>query len=759
MSRREDQRLTTGHGRYTADWNLPDQLYAVFLRADRAHADIIRVDVTRALAYPGVKAVLTGEDVRAAGLKSLPNVVNFPGKDGQKMLKPVHPVLAQGRVRFVGEAVIMLVAESAAIAEDARDLIDIEYRDLPAAATFDAAVAPGAPQLHVDVPGNVAFEFEAGDAAATAAAFARAKFVSKLTVDSQRLVGNPMEPRACLVAYDAGCSSYTLHLPLQGIGGMRGQLAVVTGLDKDKLDIVAQDVGGSFGVRGAAYPEYFALMLAAKKLARPVKWIGTRAEMFLSDYQGRALSLTGEIALDADGAMLAMRFDDRADLGAYAAAFGAFIATKNLTVTMGGVYRLPALYARTRLAYTNAAPVSAYRGAGRPDISYVIERLVDYAAHEHGFDPLELRRRNFIARSAMPYTTANGTIYDSGDFSAVMKDALKRADWYGFEERRAVSERAGKLRGIGIATYVEAGGGGSAPKDEVAVEFDAQGRLLLFAVTHSSGQGHETVFPQIVADTLGISAAQIRFHPRPPAANLTGSGTGGSRGALGTGSAFRVLGEKLIELARPHAAAQLQAAESELRYGAGGFHAGERTLGFVELARRLAVTTPHPLNTVAEGSFGATYPNGCHIAEVEIDPDTGSAAIVRYTAVDDLGNVINPVLVEGQIHGGVVQGAGQVFGEHAIYDGATAQLLTGSFQDYFMPRAGWLRDIAVHDHPVPTPTNVLGAKGAGESGCSGSLPALVNATIDALRPLGIKHLDMPFTPSKLWHAIRAARAR
>ena len=759
MSRREDQRLTTGHGRYTADWNLPDQLHAVFLRADRAHADIIRVDVTRALAYPGVKAVLTGEDVRAAGLKSLPNVVNFPGKDGQKMLKPVHPVLAQGRVRFVGEAVIMLVAESAAIAEDARDLIDIEYRDLPAAATFDAAVAPGAPQLHVDVPGNVAFEFEAGDAAATAAAFARAKFVSKLTVDSQRLVGNPMEPRACLVAYDAGCSSYTLHLPLQGIGGMRGQLAVVTGLDKDKLDIVAQDVGGSFGVRGAAYPEYFALMLAAKKLARPVKWIGTRAEMFLSDYQGRALSLTGEIALDADGAMLAMRFDDRADLGAYAAAFGAFIATKNLTVTMGGVYRLPALYARTRLAYTNAAPVSAYRGAGRPDISYVIERLVDYAAHEHGFDPLELRRRNFIARSAMPYTTANGTIYDSGDFSAVMKDALKRADWYGFEERRAVSERAGKLRGIGIATYVEAGGGGSAPKDEVAVEFDAQGRLLLFAVTHSSGQGHETVFPQIVADTLGISAAQIRFHPRPPAANLTGSGTGGSRGALGTGSAFRVLGEKLIELARPHAAAQLQAAESELRYGAGGFHAGERTLGFVELARRLAVTTPHPLNTVAEGSFGATYPNGCHIAEVEIDPDTGSAAIVRYTAVDDLGNVINPVLVEGQIHGGVVQGAGQVFGEHAIYDGATAQLLTGSFQDYFMPRAGWLRDIAVHDHPVPTPTNVLGAKGAGESGCSGSLPALVNATIDALRPLGIKHLDMPFTPSKLWHAIRAARAR
>ena len=757
MSRREDQRLTTGQGRYTADWNAPAQLHAIFLRADRAHAEIVALDMARALAHPGVVAVFTGEDARAAGFKSLPNVVNFAGKGGQPMLKPLHPVLAQGRVRFVGEAVAMIVAETAAIAEDARDLIDIEYRDLPAAATFDAAVAAGATQLHADVPGNLAFEYESGDEQATAAAFARAKYVSRLTVESQRLVGNALEPRACLASFDAASGKYTLHLPLQGIGGMRGQLAYVTGLDKDKLDIVTQDVGGSFGVRGAAYPEYFAVMLAAKTLARPVKWVGTRGEMFMSDFQGRALSLTGELALDADGNMLAIRFDDRADLGAYAAAFGPFIATKNLTVTMGGVYRIPAMYACTRLAYTNATPVSAYRGAGRPDIAYAIERLVDYTAHEHGFDPLELRRRNFIARSAMPYTTANGTVYDSGDFSAVMKDALKRADWYGFAARRAASERAGKLRGIGIATYLEAGGGGSAPKDQVAVEFDAAGGMTLFAVTHSSGQGHETVFPQIVAETLGIDAAQIRFYPRPPEAELMGSGTGGSRGALGTGSAFRVLGEKLIELARPHAAAKLKVAENELRYSEGKFHAGDRYLGFVELARTLAGTVPHPLNTVAEGSFGATYPNGCHIAEVEIDPETGAAMIARYTAVDDLGNVINPVLVAGQVHGGVVQGVGQVFGEHAIYDAVTAQLLTGSFQDYAMPRAGMLRDIAVHDYPVPTPTNALGAKGVGESGCSGSLPALVNATVDALRPLGIKHLDMPFTPSKLWHAIRAAR--
>jgi carbon-monoxide dehydrogenase large subunit len=338
-----------------------------------------------------------------------------------------------------------------------------------------------------------------------------------------------------------------------------------------------------------------------------------------------------------------------------------------------------------------------------------------------------------------------------------MNDALARADWSSFPKRRAQAKRAGRLRGIGMATYLEAGGGGAAPKDQVAVEFDAKGAMTLYAVTHSTGQGHETVFPQIVAEALGIGTQHVRFHPRPPAANLVGNGTGGSRGVLGTGSAFRVLGEKLIELARPHAAARLGVAESELRYAKGRFHAGRRSIGFVELARALAATKPHPLDTTAEGIYGASYPNGCHIAEVEIDPETGAATIERYTAVDDLGHVINPVLVEGQIHGGVVQGAGQVFGEHAVYDAATGQLLTGSFMDYAMPRAGGLRHIEVHDHPVLTPTNTLGAKGVGESGCSGSLPALMNAAMDALSPLGIRHLDMPLTPARLWHAMRRAR--
>jgi len=757
--RREDFRLITGRGCYTADWNLPNQLHAVFVRADRAHAEILGIDPAAALRVPGVVAVFTGEDAREDGFKSLPNIVTYAGKDGQHLRKPHHPVLALGKVRFVGEPVAMIVAETAAIAEDAREFVTVEYRDLPAVVGFDAAVRDGAAQLHADVPGNLAFEYESGDAPAVAAQFARAKYVSRLTVESQRLVGNALEPRACLVAYEAASGRYTVHVPLQGAGTMRGQFVQVTGLDQEKIVLVAQDVGGSFGVRGAAYPEYFAAMLAAKRLKRPVKWVATRSETFMSDFHGRALSLTGELALDAAGKFLAIRFDDRADLGAYGGAFGSFIATRNMTITAGGVYRIPAIHARTRLAYTNAVPVSAYRGAGRPDIAYAIERLVDYAAHEHGFDPIELRRRNLIPRAAMPYQTPNAGTYDSGDFEAVMDDALRRADWAGFPARRERSARAGKLRGIGIATYLEAGGGGAAPKDQVAAAFDAAGGMTLYAVTQSSGQGHETIYPQIVAAALGIDASSIRFHPSPPVADLIGNGTGGSRGVLGTGSAFRVLGERLIEVARPRAAAALGAAEAELRYSEGRFHAGERSIDFVALARKLAGPQPHPLDTVAEGTFGTTYPNGCHIAEVEIDPRTGAATIARYTAVDDLGNVINPTLVEGQVHGGVMQGAGQVFGEHAVYEPATGQLLTGSFADYVMPRAGWLTRIEVHDHPVPTSTNALGAKGVGEAGCSGSLPALVNATLDALRPLGLRHLDMPFTPARLWQAIHSAPVR
>jgi aerobic carbon-monoxide dehydrogenase large subunit len=758
MSRREDFRLITGQGRYTADWNLPGQLHAVFLRADRAHAEILSINVADALKHPGVIAVYTGDDLREAGFKSLPNVVGYPGKDGMAMRKPFVHMLAQQRVRYVGEPVVMVIAETVAIAEDARELVQVEYRDLPSVTNFEDATKPGAPQLHAEAPGNLAFEFESGDAQAAAEAFSNAKYTSKVTVESQRLVGNPLEPRAMLIAHDAASGRYDIHILIQGQGTMRGQFLAVTGLDKDKLNLITQDVGGSFGVRGATYPEYFSGMYAAKKLGRPVKWVATRSETFVSDYHGRALSLTGELALDADGRMLAIRFDNRAELGGYAPAFGAFIATKNLSVTAGGVYRIPAIHTRTRLCFNNTVPVSAYRGAGRPDIAYAIERLVDLAAHEHGFDPIALRRKNFIPPSAMPYTTASGTTYDCGDFDAVMNDGLKHADWAGFPARREAAKRDGKLRGIGLATYLEAGGGGNTPKDEVAVRFDADGNMTLFATTQASGQGHETTFPQIVAQELQIPEDHIHFHPMPPSMELVGNGTGGSRGALGTGSVFHVLGGKLIDIARPHAAAALGRADNELRYSEGSFHAGDRSIGFIELARKLgsglAATQPHPLNTTADATFGATFPNGCHVAEVEIDPETGAATIARYTAIDDVGNVITPFVVEGQVHGGVVQGAGQAFTEQVVYDPATGQLLTGSFMDYAMPRASLIREMATHDHPVPTKMNALGAKGVGESGCSGSLPALVNATVDALRPLGINHLDMPFTPHRLWQAIQ-----
>ncbi len=757
MTRREDLRLITGQGRYTADCNLPDQLYTVFLRADRAQAQIEHIDTGKALKHPGVIAIYTGADTATAGFKSLPNPVGFPGCGGMAMQKPFFPVLATNHVHYVGECVAMVIANTAVIAEDARDLIEVEYRDLPCVTNVDDALKPGAPLVHADVPGNLAFDFESGDEQAVAVAFAQAKFISKVTAESQRLAGNAMEPRAILVAHEAASGRYTMHTLLQGQGGMRAQLMHVSGLDKDKIELVVQDVGGSFGVRGPAYPENFALMFAAKKLNRPVKWVATRSETFISDFHGRALSLTGELALDADGNMLAIRFDDRCDLGAYAGGFGSFIATRNVTITAGGVYRIPAIYVRSRLVFTNTVPVSAYRGAGRPDIAYAIERLVDYAAHEHGFDAIALRRKNFIPPGAMPYKTANGTVYDSGHFEAVMNDGLKHADYAGFEKRRAAAKAAGKLRGIGIATYLEAGGGGNS-KDQVSVEFAPDGRMTLYAATQASGQGHETVFPQIVADALGISPEHIHFHPMPPTAELIGNGTGGSRAALGTGSVFHVLGGKLIDVAKPHAAQKLRCADSELRYSEGHYHAGDRSIGFMELASALGSNQPHPLNSVAEATYGATFPNGCHIAEVEIDPETGAATIENYVAVDDLGNVLNHTLVEGQVHGGVVQGAGQVFGEHAVYDPATGQLLSGSFMDYTMPRANLLRDIAVHDHPVATTANALGAKGVGEAGCSGSLPALANAVVDALRPLGIKHLDMPYTPHRVWHAIQQARS-
>jgi len=757
-SRREDLRLITGQGRYATDWNLPQQLHAAVLRSPQAAARIVRIDTTQALAAPGVKAVLTYADALRAGFKSIVGGVASKDKHGQPMKKPFYPVLANERVAYVGQAIAFVVAESAAQAQDATELIEVAYEDLPAVVTFADAVAAGAPRVHDDIEGNLAYVHEHGDEAATAAAFAQAHHVTKLTVDSQRLVCNPMEPRACLAAYDAAADRYTLHAPSQGLIGARSHIEQITGLPAKSVDLIVEDVGGSFGIRGTPYPEYFMSMLAAKTLGRPVKWSGSRSDTFLSDYHGRALTLTGEVALDAVGNFLAFRWTDSIDLGAYAGPFGAFIGTQNVSITSHGVYRVPTVFVRSQLAYTNTTPISAYRGAGRPDIAYAIERLVDQAAAEHGFDPVELRQRNFILASQMPYKTATGPTYDSGDFPAVMAHALKSADWAGFPARRAQSAACGKLRGIGFASYLEAAAAGVFNKDQTLARIGSDGSITIHCMAGGSGQGHETTFVTVFAGELGIAPDAIHYRASDPKYDrLVGNGTGGSRTAAGQGSAFKLLAQALIAKATPHAAGVLGV--TEVAYVAGVFSGGGHSIGLTELARKLAAGADagHPLDCEAEGSSGMTFPNGCHVAEIEIDPETGVTDVLRYTAVDDLGTVLQPMLVEGQVHGGVVQGWGQVFGEHAVYDRESGQFLTASFMDYAMPRADWLKGSFTREsHPVPTATNLMGAKGVGESGCSGSLPALMNALMNAVRPAGVADLQMPVTPVVLWRLLKDA---
>lgn len=756
--RREDARLLTGRGRFTADWSFPSELHAAVLRSPHAHADIVSLDASAACAMPGVKLVLTGADMAAAGFGSIQGGVAFKGVGGQPMKKPHYPPLAQGRVRFAGEPVAFVVAETAQAAHDAVEAIEVEYRERAPAVGAHAALAPGAPLVHDEIAGNLAFEYESGDAAAVALAFAKARFKSRLTLRSQRLVSNPLEPRACAVLYDASSGRYTLFTPSQGLRGWRGLVPPVANVPAEKLDVIAEDVGGSFGTRSTPYPEIFCAMHAARTLGRPVKWAGSRSDSFLSDYHGRALELTGEIALDAEGRILALRWDDLADLGAYASPWGPWVATMNLSVTMGGVYRIPAMYMRSRLAYTNTMPVSAYRGAGRPDIAYAIERLVDHACAEHGLDPVEMRTRNFILRQAMPYKTANGTTYDCGDFAAVLDDALRASDYAGFAARRAASEREGRLRGIGIACYLEASGGGSAPQDQTAVRFDREGVATLYCNAQSSGQGHETSFVDIFCGASGFPAARVRYRASDPASGIDGNGSGGSRSLLAQGSSFKLLADALVAKARPHAAESLGAAEAEVAFEDGVFSANGMAVTLEQLARRLTGGAKHPLDCEAGAKFGVTYPNGCHVAEVEIEPETGESRIARYTAVDDIGTVISPQLVKGQVHGGVLQGAGQVFCERAVHDAETGQLLTASFMDYAMPRAEEApRAFFVGEHPVPTASNVLGAKGVGEAGCSGSLPALMNAVMSAVRPRGVADLDMPVTPERAWRALNGKK--
>ncbi len=750
----EDVRLITGAGTFAADWQAAGQLHACFVRSDRAHAEIVALDAAQVRAYPGVRLVLTGEDAVQAGHLHAPHAFTYPGRNGMKARAPARPALAARRVRFVGEAVALVVADTAAAARDAAERVRIDYRDLPAVPLAEDALAAGAPQLHDDVPGNCAFEVEAGEEAPVAAAFAGAAHIVHLKVESTRVAPSPMEPRACLVVHDAAQDSYRFNVCTQGITALRKQLSDYTGVPEDKLVIEARDVGGGFGQRTPAYPEYCALMLAARATARPVKWVSTREEGFLADTHGRSNIIDGKLALDGDGRFLAMRLDWINDMGAYLSPVAPG-HIRNTVACMTGVYRIPALYETFRVALTNTTPIGSYRGAGRPDIAYIVERLVNAAAIELNMDAADLRRRNFIPLAAFPYKTPTGSTYEIADLRGVFDKALKLADWVGFAGRRSKAAAAGRLRGIGIATVIENTGPGNSPIDEAEIVLDASGTITVYVVAKSQGQSHETTYPIIVANALGVPPANVKLVECAPGTQLRGSATTGSRSTVGAGSACHLAAQKLIEEGKALAALELNLEPSQVDYAQGVFSSAEskRRITLADLGKA------KPLAVKGGGAFGATFPNGCHIAEVEVDPETGRPEVVSYCAVDDCGVIIHHGIVEGQLHGGVVQGAGQVFGEHMFYDRQSGQPLTASFLDYVMPRAGLIRDIRAEEYATPSKISPLGVKGVGESGCTASVPVLVAAVMDALRPLGVTHLEMPLTPSRLWQAMQAAAIR
>ena len=764
VGRLEDPRLLSGTGTYASDWNYPGQGYAAFLRADRAHAEIVSIDTTAALKLPGVLGVFTHEDVKKAGFGYMP--VSMPDKhrDGRSTWKAQRPILAHGRVRHVGDCVAIVVAESMQIAMDAAELIEVEYSDLPAVAHPVDALEPQAPIVHPEIPGNLFLDWETGDAAKTEAAFAAAVHTVTLRVYNNRVVPNPLEPRSCVAIHDAASDVTTLHCPSQGVHGQIGLLSYATGLPREKVNVVVKDVGGGFGARSNLYPEYVATFLAARLLDRPVKWNGTRSEVFLNEIHARDCVQVGELALDKDLKFLAMRFDFIQALDAYSAPQGSNASTVSATTCLTGQYDVPAAYHRTRIAITNTMSTAAYRGSGRPLMSYIVERLVDQAAVELKVDPVELRRRNVVQPDRMPYKMAHGFTYDCGDFPAVLDKAAKKADWAGFDKRVAESSRRGKLRGRGIATFIEASGAGR-EVDNVLVRIEPDGDVALYAAAQSQGQSHETTFAQIVSERTGIPMERLKLKSGD-GTRITGTGAGGSKTMVGAGSLFSVAATEMVEKGKALAAQTLEASEQDVEFdvdhGEFKIKGTDRRISMLDLIDRHTNNkengAPHPLNSAAAGGTAMTFPNSCHICELEVDPDTGIIEVLTYSGVDDAGLIINHQVVEGQMHGGIMQGAGQVLGENCIYDRETAQLLTGSFMDYQMPRATDFVEPLLEDLPTYTKTNVLGVKGVGEAGVTGALPTVMNAVMDALRRGGVTHFDMPASPQRVWQALQAAKA-
>jgi carbon-monoxide dehydrogenase large subunit len=764
VPRLEDARLLTGRGRYVDDGTLPNQALGYVLRSPHAHARVVRIDTAAAKTAPGVVAVLTAADYRADGLTPLPHVgPPVKRRDGQPVHIPPHWPLALDRARYVGEGVAFVVAETLAQAKDAAELIEVEYETLPAVTATEKAI--GGPALYDAVPDNESFVYPVGDKAKTEQAIAGAARVIRARMTVSRVLGNAMEVRGCLAEYDARSEKYIVYAPVQHPYVVRRILSqTILKVPETQIRVVVDDVGGSFGIKANLFPEYLLCIWAAKRLGRPVKWLSERSEGHVSDYHGRDNVCDAALALDANGRFLALQIKLLVNIGAYFSPLGSGPATNNLG-TLAGVYATPVAYVESVGVLSNTHPTAPYRGAGRPEAAYIIERLVDKAARELGVDGAELRRRNMIPPSAMPFKTAVTFTYDSGDFEAAQAAALTLIDRPGFETRRAASKSRGKLRGLGIAYAIERA---APPGLEYAeLRFDATGTATILSGTTQQGQGHVTTYIQVLCERLGIAPDKVRVYEGDTDKIAFGFGAGGSRcSSMGT-AAIMIAADKVIAKGKKIAAHALEAAESDIAFAEGTFRiAGtDRSLPLAEMVK--IAYDPARLPKDVEGGLYesgtyrgdiACYPNGCHACEIEIDEDTGAVQVLRYVVVDDFGVVINPLLVKGQVHGGVAQGLGQALMENFVYDASSGQVLSGSFMDYCMPRADDMSSFEIETRPTPTTTNPLGVKGAGEAGTVGALPVVMNAVIDALAPLGVRHLDMPASPERVWRAIREAKA-
>jgi carbon-monoxide dehydrogenase large subunit len=771
VKRKEDPRLLTGRGVFIEDRRELGETHAVLVRSPHAHARILSIDATAASALPGVLGIFTGADLDVDAIGGIPCEFVPPkfgasGVENCPVVRPHFPALALDRVRFCGEGVALVVAESVPQAKDAAELITIDYEPLPATVGTSEARAAEAAQVHEVAPGNVSFTWEAGDKTAVDAAFARAHRVARVDLVNNRVVIGAMETRGALGLYDARSGRFTLYTATQMPHGIRHELAkFVFRVPETEIRVVVGDVGGGFGAKNSLYAEQVLVLYAARKLGRPVKWIGERGEAFLGDYQGRDNVTRGELALDGDGRILALRVSATANLGAYLSPEGPLSPTIN-TTALAGVYRTPAMHVTVAGVFTHTAPVDVYRGAGRPEAIYLLECLIDAASRALDMDVVEFRRRNLVSPEHLPFKTALGLVYDSGEFEQVLDAALARADWSDFAARCTDSAQRAKLRGIGFAHYVERVAGNWAETSRI--ELTREGHAIAYLGAMSNGQGHETAFAQLVAARFGLSIEDVEVVEGDTDRVASGHGTGGSASLGIAGAALDAAMTAVLARAKQIASELLETAPADIEFDDGRFIVAgtDRAVHLSEIARAAfeARFIP-PGGKPGLGENGdyrppsPTFPNGCHVAEVEIDPETGALAILRYTMVHDFGRVLNPLLVEGQLHGGVAQGLGQAGFERVVYDPASGQLLSGSFMDYCLPRAADLPDLDFVERSTPSPSNPLGIKGCGEAGAAGAPPALLNAILNALVPLGIQHFDMPATPERLWRAIRDAPGR